>query len=403
MTLALALSHLTLALALWTVVRDRLHPAVVFSGIWAIILLSIAAASEYGYLDVTPGGSWLFTLGTFAFCAGTLLFKGAGTVALPDFDYRRLARISIVLHIVLLPMWWRAVSSILDTSDNPAAMAFALRYATTNEGQTLDFFSGNYLIIGLIFTPLLAIGAIRGKLNPLVAISLIAPWLFTNILTNGRAGSVQLFLSFLYIYIRLSNRTIKLRTLATTFGIAAVLFGAGLILVKKTDADESSQAGEIATAVWSNFVDYAIQGPILMSRVVDQDYKPAADWDAFFMFKGKRWEHADFNAFDKEGNLGNVYTIYFAQVPIYGVAGSLLIMFIYGLAAGYVHSRSGSSHTLMLLAAYLFGATALSIFTDAFAPSLNYLAKLIIVGALCSWGCRVRPAASSPPSAAHTA
>jgi hypothetical protein len=57
----------------------------------------------------------------------------------------------------------------------------------------------------------------------------------------------------------------------------------------------------------------------------------------------------------------------------------------------------------MLLAAYLFGATALSIFTDAFAPSLNYLAKLIIVGALCSWGCRVRPAASSPPSAAHTA
>jgi len=402
MTLALALSHLALTVALWAMVRDRLHPAIVFSGIWAIIFFSIAGASEYGYLDITPDGSWLFALGTLVFCAGTLLFRGAGAVAIPDFDYRRLAKISVILHIVLLPLWWRAVSSILDTSDNPAAMAFALRYATTNEGQTLDFFSGNYLIIGLIFTPLLAIGAIRGKLNPLLTTTLIAPWLFTNILTNGRAGSVQLFLSFLYVYIRLSNRTIKLRTLVTTFGIAALLFGAGAILVKKTDADESSQAQEIATAVWSNFVDYAIQGPILMSRVIDHEYRPAVDWDSFFMFKGKRWEHADFNAFDKAGNLGNVYTIYFAQVPIYGVAGSLLIMFAYGLAAGYVHSRSGSSHTMMLLAAYLFGATALSIFTDAFAPSLNYLTKLIIIGSVCSWICRVRPSQSFPPTV-HTA
>ena len=214
------------------------------------------------------------------------------------------------------------------------------------------------------------------------------PWIATNFLTNGRAGLTQLFLGLLFLYAHLGR--IKLRTVAISAAVFLVVFGAGAILVKKTDADISDEQstasqGDIVDGVVSNLLDYSIQGPILYSRVEAQKAAAAPDWDALFWAKGKHWEHADFNAFNWSGADGNVYTIYFAQVPVYGQVGMAFFMLIYGLAAGYVYRNAWRSYAHALGASYLFGATVLSIFTDAFGPSMNYLVKMTILAALLQW------------------
>jgi hypothetical protein len=388
-TLLLAVIHLGLAGLLWLPTRRLTNPAVLFPLGWGIIFLLIVLAQPLGYIPVDASAAPTFLIGTACFCVGSYATgrqQLPGT--LPPLEVKPLVWLCIALHLVLLPIWWRDVASIVTDPSNLLLLAFALRYATTKEGESLGSLSGNYLVVGLILIPILMMAALNKQLRGRTVMLVSLPWITTNFLTNGRAGLTQLFLGLLFLYSHLGR--IKLRTVAIAFTVFLVVFGAGAVLVKKTDADISDEQAatsqsDIVNGVVTNLLDYTIQGPILYSRVDAQKASAAPDWDALFWAKDKHWEHADFNAFNWSGADGNVYTIYFAQVPIYGLAGMALFMLVYGLAAGYVWRNAWRSYAHALGAAYLFGATVLSIFTDAFAPSMNYLVKMTLLAALLQW------------------
>lgn len=397
-TLMLAIVHLGLAALLWQATRRMANPAVLFPLVWGVIFLLILLAQPLGYIAVDASAAPTYLIGTMCFCGGAFA-TGRDQLPgeLPPLSLKPLIWLCVVLHVLLLPIWWRDVASIVTDPGNLLMLAFALRYATTKEGESLGPLSGNYLVIGLILIPILAIAALNKQVRGRTVLLLSFPWIATNFLTNGRAGLTQLFLGLLFLYAHLGR--IKLRTVAIAAAVFLVVFGAGAVLVKKTDTDisdeqSSASQGDIVNGVVSNLLDYTIQGPILYSRVEAHKANAAPDWDALFWAKGKHWEHADFNAFNWSGADGNVYTIYFAQVPIYGMMGMALFMLVYGLVAGYVYRNAWRSYAHALAASYLFGATVLSIFTDAFAPSMNYLVKMTILAALLHWLLQRRKAGS---------
>jgi hypothetical protein len=388
-TLLLAIIHLGLATLLWLPTRRLTNPAVLYPLVWGIIFLLILLAQPLGYIAIDDAASPVFLIGTACFCAGSIT-TGRHQVPcnLPPLSMTPLIWLCVLLHVLLLPIWWRDVASIVSDPTNLLALAFALRYATTKEGESLGMLSGNYLVVGLILIPILVIAALNKQVRGRTVLLVSLPWIATNFLTNGRAGLTQLFLGLLFLYSHLGR--IRLRTIAIAAVVFVVVFGAGAVLVKKTDADISDEQstvsnGDIVDGVVTNLLDYTIQGPILYSRVASQKASAAPDWDALFWAKGKHWEHADFNPFNWSGADGNVYTIYFAQVPIYGLAGMAFFMVLYGLAAGYVYRNAWRSHAHALVASYFFGATVLSIFTDAFAPSMNFLVKMVLLTTLLQW------------------
>ena len=407
----LALTRRALGLLAWVAragVRQTLHPAVVFPLHWGVMLLLIFAAAPLGFYQVSPLAAGLFVLGALVFVVGGLLGNQMGLMwhqpARDDpwryLNYRWLVGACALLHMVMLPLLWQELSAIADGSTDLLTIGFQVRYKTVLGEAAIGPLVGNYLVLGFIIAPILAVGAFRGQISGWVALAISAPWVMANLVTNGRAGLVQLIVVLAYLRAT-EPKPLNLR--AVLIGLAGFLaiFGGGVVLVAKGNTNAEDPPGEIALAVITNLADYALQGPILFSRYLGGEARVESSWDALvfpctmLQYAGLckpgvlHQEFADFGRLDQ---IGNVYSLYFAVLPKYGLLGVVIIVGLYGAWSAFAHRRhlQGGSLGHTVVAAYLFSAVPLSIFSDYFAPSLNFLIKTAIACVLLQRYCRKR-------------
>lgn len=408
--LLFGLALLLLAVVSHSILTVKVHPVPALALIWGTVILLTAMSSGLGFHPVEPEALPLFFIGTLAFTAGGLFGdRLAGQVAntrcsfsANDINYRRLVTFCLLAHAVMLPWWWSEVTSIANESSDLLAIAFQLRAKSVTNEELVGGFVGNYLVLGLILTPVLMLGTLEGRIRATTAIFIAAPWILTNILTNGRAGLVTLLIAMTYL--RLTHRQpLHWRTI----GLGALLFfgvfAGGVVLVNKGGLDSAALFGEsdspgqvffalteIGLVAVENVLDYLLQGPILFSRAFAGLVQIESTWDAF-SFACNLLEkaglctppplHQEFANFGTGDRLGNVYSVYFSIYPKYGWLGILWVMAFYGAWAAFHHMHYAKSRSLGqgLLAAFLYAAVLLSIFSDLFGPALNFLIKTVIV------------------------
>jgi oligosaccharide repeat unit polymerase len=391
MSLFAGLAFLLFALVILPYVRDLLNPAVVYLGSWGLTLLGIGLATGFGYFEVSADAVLVFAVGAAAFVAGALSMGRASQHpdrrVFREINYRKVVWFSLLVHLLVVPLAIADIRSITSGAEDLLQVAFRLRIDSVTGEQTVGTVTGNYIVLGLIIIPIMMAGVVMNRLSGLLALSVALPWILLGLLVSGRVGAITLAFSCLYIFFVLGGRlTIKA---ISGFGVFLVLMlVAGNLLVGKIEAEFGDGVKDILGQSIKGFFDYFFAGPILFSRYLEDPTSIIPTWDAL-IFPCQVLEkigactvpliHQEFLPINTGGDLGNVYSIVFSTFPKYGFLGTVVIMFFYGVAAGYFHARRCSGLFSLLISSYLFYATILSIYLDGFGNSAYFFIKVFVV------------------------
>ncbi|MBB5204472.1 oligosaccharide repeat unit polymerase [Inhella inkyongensis] len=385
-----------IALLTWRVTRSVLHPGVSFPAVWAFTLILIEVAQPFGYFPVHLPALVLFLTGSLFFSVGAWLGGRVARCEQPfpltnplPISLNLVVAFSWLLHALILPLWWQEVYAITEGAEDMFAFAYQLRIKSVYDAVTVGSLVGNYLVVGLILTPVLAIGVLRKQISFKTVALVCLPWVVTNLLTNGRAALVQLTLVLLYLRL-LHNPGLPVLAIVKLLLLLTLLFGAGAVLVGKGGIASSSDLGDIPELIMLNLFDYALQGPILFSAYFENPHLINPTWDPFRVIcsalQSPSWcevgqLHQDFLYFGVGDRVGNVYSIFFSLFPSYGLAGTLGLLSAYGAWSAFHHRRATQGRSLfhILAAAHLFSAAVLSIFLDGFLAQLNFFVKVAFV------------------------
>lgn len=379
------------------IVRDALHPAVVFPAVWGVTITAIGLAEPFGYLQITPGTFLVFILGIFSFMAGALLGKKspkyAGCMSTYNLDFTKIVWFCLALHAVVLPFAWSEIHKITIGAEDVFASAYRLRATSVNSEESVGAVVGNYLTLGLFFIPVLLIGWLQEKVRLWMLVVLSTPWIVFSIFIAGRSSLILLIFSLFYIYLSLNGKiSLKSILVFTTFFIFVLI--SGNLLVGKIDADISNGFIEIFRQSIKGFFDYFLQGPILFSEYFDNKNKLKPTWDALifpchllakFDLCTLPSVHQGFMNFSRNGDNGNVYSLFFSIYPKYGWIGLILISGAYGFWAKYHHAKRFNSMFNLLISGFLFYASFLSIFSDGFGPSIYFFVKIFLISTVASF------------------
>ena len=377
--------------------KDGLHPDVVFPSVWGMTMLLIGLAEPFGYFQISPGASLLFILGVFFFIAGALFGKRSslseGQISTYNLDFRKIAWFCIALHAVMLPLSWVEVSRITSNANDVFIAAYRLRADLVSGEERLGVIVGNYLLVGLFFVPVLTIGCMQNKIKMRMLVILAVPWILLNLLVGGRSSLITLIFSSIYVYISMNGRvSIKAVVSFSVFFIAVLV--AGNLLVGKISADVEDGFWLILQQSAKGFFDYLLQGPILFSEYFNYPNKINPTWDAL-IFPCHVLEkinlcvlpplHQEYLNFSRDGDLGNVYSLFFSIYPKYGWLGIILISSAYGWWARFHHARRRRSIFHLLMGSFLFSAVLLSVFSDTFGTSVYFFLKILIISLVASF------------------
>lgn len=293
----------------------------------------------------------------------------------------------------MLPLSWVEVSQITGGADGIFASAYRLRAASVSGEEKVGGLVGNYLLIGLFFVPVLMIGWMQKNVNRWMLAVLSLPWVFLNILVGGRSGLILLVFASIYVYISFKEK-ISIKAI-TGFGVAIVsVLVAGNLLVGKIEAGIEDGFLAIFQQSAKGFFDYLLQGPILFSEYYENPNLIDPTWDAL-IFQCHFLEkfnlcflpplHQEFMIFSSNGDVGNVYSVFFSIYPKYGWLGVVLITFAYGFWASFHHVRRGRSLFHLLMGGFIFSAILLSVFSDTFGPSIYFFVKIFLISTVASF------------------
>lgn len=383
------------ALATWLWGRDRFEPAFVFQTVWAITLIGVGFSGNYGYFGISMESALIFVCGAFGFSLGAALLKETISFSLESrpltkqvesIDFRRLAFVCVGLHFLVVPIAISEIRSLADNAEDIFQLAFSLRIKATTGEDSVGPITGNYLLIGLMALPLLLVGYIKRSVGGILLLLNIIPWILLNLLIGGRAGLVSLIVASVYIYLSFGGRISTKVTVITLLLFSSVLV-AGNVLVSKIDARIEDGIVPVLEQSLKGFFDYLFAGPILFSQWVSDPTMLVPTWDAL-IFPCQVLEkigactvpsiHQEFIAFNRQGDLGNVYSIFFSIFPKYGLIGLFVIMVFYGAAASYFHQRRNDSVFKTLVAAYLFVGVVLTVWSDGFGPNIYFFVKVFV-------------------------
>lgn len=382
---------LLIGFSLLKVVRDGLHPSVIFPSVWGGVLLAIVAGGSFGYLQVDTGGLLIILAGVICFILGSLLQvnKRIRQDKLTNYqiNFKRVLIFCVLLHLIMLPISFSEISSITQGADDIYASAYRLREASVSGEERVGFLVGNYLTIGSFFVPLFLIGWMSKKIKLVTFLLVSSPWFVVNIYVSGRSGVVSLLLCCIYIYL-INRKRISFSAASIFLLIFSLIIVIGNLLVSKIDAKLDESVFKVLSQSIAGFADYALQGPILLSEYIKNPVLINPSWDVL-VFPCQLLEkvgmcvppalHQEYMRFSDAGDVGNVYSVFFSMYPKYGLLGVVIFSGIYGLWFSFNHIRAKKSLINLFVAGYLFSASVTSVFSDTFGMSLYFFAKLFLI------------------------
>ena len=369
-------------------------PATAMLLTWGGALVVLSFLPLIGFYHLAAEAVLLYVLGTgwFAFVAiltswvmrtywtpGEHLSGGAAD----RLNYRRLLLLWAAIAVFAYPL---AVLNILSFGSNIVEISYSIRRASVSGETILHPIVTNLFVLLGVLANLVLFGVVQKKVNLMTFVLLVAPLIVINLIVSGRSGLVSLILGWLVILAVFSDK-LKVRYLALPilFMVFVVYFGG--VWVKKFDV-EGQSAGTALLVLTEHIFDYFLQGPVLFSRYFTGQIDVATNWDflasaCHIASKLSMCQpeniHAEFARYGPS-RTGNVYSIYFSILPLYGFLGLLLVFGVYSVFLA-INFHLMKAKSLFSLAVYpvMFSAIVLSVYKDSIGYALYWLVKVFIV------------------------
>lgn len=395
MVLAASFCLLLISIGSYSLVHDHLHPSVVFSAIWGILMLLLFISSSYGYFPFESGALLFVIISILTFSIVSLathslfsnrLSKSLITFPTININIRKLIIYFLILNIIVIPIWYIDIQSI-GFGNNLIEKAYFIRHLSTNGEKVFGPLVGNYFIFGFILMSLVTVLLVQKKINIVYYLFFIFPFISMGIISNGRAALIKSLLSIFFVY-KFTGGKISFKFIIIILSLFVIIFIGGALLVGKQGIELNMSFSQILLLSLQNLADYILQGAILFSRYyvgiihVTKDWTPMQGIEIILHKFGYATTFiqnlVDFNYFT-ENRDGNVYSIFFSTYPRYGFIGNLLWLSLYSIIVTvfYTVAKRGNIYAL-LVSAYFFGALILSIFSDGIGSSLYLLLKTYI-------------------------
>jgi oligosaccharide repeat unit polymerase len=373
-------------------VRFVTYPPALYCLVWSAALLWLAAAGDR-YKPISDGAVLIFVGGAAAFSLGGALGWILGDTRQPD-AFRRLSAPSwlvpalAVLVILLTPVYLLKVIAVVGTV-SPVEFLYALRVrtleATVEDGIGVV---GNVVMLSMMCAMTATAAAMPTLRSRLSWVVLIVLSLFLSILTGGRGAPLSLI--FVIAIIATSRaRRVPVRHVLAGITTGLIVFGTMGVLIRKGFARPEATVAENIVATVDGVQDYILGGLIAFDRVVDDPLSVPDNgtWLRAARIVANRFgarheipsQHLPFTNIG-DGNDTNVYTIYFAYLPVAGLAGTLVLTLLFGLTAAFVHRRAvlTGAFWATLFHGVLAGSVLQTVFNEPFYTNLNFLAKVAL-------------------------
>ena len=386
---------LAIAMCAWVVVKDLFHPSFVFPGVWGLGLCAVAGTPLLGFYELTSESLFLFVVcgAVFSFAALYLnnLLKAVPSVNEGFFyrnlNYKKIAVFFMLMHLLILPIAYQDLSALGNGFEQ---ISYAARSMAVSGEDVFDKVTANYLLVGLIVIPLLTFAVAKKEISVISYVIIVVPWCVFILIGTGRSGLIQMLLCLLLVY-RVANNKLPVKILFLSGVLFVLVLVVGAIATNKVDLSTDSSVTDLFVVLLKHLAGYALQGPILFSLYFDNVIEVFPNWSPFasicHMLSGFGLcvplpIHAQFNLYGP-GLDGNVYSIYFSLYPNFGVLGTVVFMAFYSLVSTYAYVRARAGNVFFLVvAAYLYSASVLSLFADSFLPSLWFFIKVFCIVAV---------------------
>lgn len=374
--------------------RRLLYPATVFSSVYAAVLtLACIANAMFNYYPISLETYAIYGLGNVVFIISGLCctyFFRESTKKKFEYNYRKLKIVFLILLFISAIYAPVIYSEFIAATPN---MPLAMKILRTREkGLTEQVFSTltNNIIIVSTLSVMLATYLFSRKTIGFVAFSAAyAMFAYYNFLTGTRSAIILVSLSCLIIY-ALSSEKINKKFLLLTIAITFLLGAFIAIFMGKDGMDRNSGLMSNMSKVVDNYFSYTVQGTILFNNYVVGSEQIHENWDILSGPKelvnkiiptfDLEEKYSDFSKFSPIHE-GNVYTIYFAIYPIYGVLGVVFFFLLYGFICSFVYEKfNGVS---VIIVAYINAALCLSIFNEQVFINFIFTIKMIAFVFLC--------------------
>lgn len=377
------------------IVRYVTYPPALLCGVWGLALLWLLATGQR-YVPVSAFTVGIYVSGALAFSVGGAFGWG---VAAP---LRSPTRIDAVAPVWLIPMLTLIVIVVAPLfalkllavvgAMSPVDLLYAVRVESlqTAVGDTVGVvqnivpFAMMSAWAAIALPPLTFIGRISRAVLVTAAVGV-------TILTGSRGAPLTLLLGLGFIGSVRAQRLPVLRGAAVAMA-AVVLFGVMAVLLRKGSASPEATFGENILAASEGLEDYALGGIVAFDGIRSDPGRVPEVWNPLRTVQemanrlGARYEvpskHAEYSLIG-DGILTNVYTMYFSYYPAAGFAGTLGLVFMVGLMAGFAHRCAVQGSFVAVLFHGVLAASVLqSIFNEPFYSNANFLLKLTLFGFL---------------------
>ena len=366
--------------------RAVLHPAVVFSAVWAIALSLLAASGDMFY-PMLPETLAIFLFGAFAFSAGCwIAMLPVASPYLPSPVLRsssnRIIWGLLVVVAIGAPFYYRWLSGLIAGSGKEGPFLMLVRMSTVE----LMGKSSAFTIFGTLadLSRIVAMMAFwESERHPKRSVFAIVIALFMSGVTGQKSGPFLLVVALICID-WLKRRRVRWKLIGVMFLIMLATATAVEFYVHVGGGSFSDNIG----AVFRLFVLYGSGGLVGFDQVIRQphivpQFNPVhVIWLRIIRKFGANVdipEVADFISIGPNSLQDNVYTMYWSYLDI-GYAGMMAVTAATGFIVTFVYRRAlGKGPLWVFLYASLLYAVAFSIFTEFFVSTIYFLFKVCAV------------------------
>lgn|GEM_PF-4319676 len=403
--LAFAAAHFALMGLTYVVFDDYLHPAVVWSAMWGISLLVLAAVQEMYTIIVTSAALCMFLYGTVFLVLGSYLAQKVlnryewNVLTESQLNLKRLDIIITALVVIIIigfpffydtvVQWAQSQGEEFQMSDPDAFAKIRNGFlaSETENAQNLSF-AYNLEPISIIVALMAMVHTSGHWWRGARAIVALATTLGYNFLTGGRSGAMFILVSAMYMKL-ITSKKIPIKFIAIMLAIMFFFFAAIDIVLQKGTTDRDKTLAENLPSIVRSFSDYYISGLLAFSDYFEHPERFEPNWHIDFIFRNALIklgfdlpvvsQHQQFINISERGDT-NVYTIYYCYYPDYGWIGTAILMTLDGVVLTwlFVNARKGSCFSLVLLS-FLMRGVVFSVYTESFWRNLNFLGKTAVL------------------------
>ena len=382
----------------YRVARSLLYPAALLTAAWTVLFVLLLAAGSIFY-PISVETLTVYLVGAAAFSVGAILpsvfFPQAFEGARPRVGRRPGGLIltgGLILLVVTLPFYWDFIQTQASPS-SPDDFWFSVRSESVDLGDDWSakslgalFFEGLAVLASLLAVTAVAEGS-GSRLSRIRTMLIIAMALPYALLQAASSGAVMLALGLAGAH-AVRNRKLRMKTAAIAVIMAIASFSIISVALSKGKTHIDAPLSENLAGVAELVGVYVLGGVVAFDTVVQYPASVPPVWNIWrvFLLTANKFgagfdvpaHHAQFTDISDDWE-GNVYSIYFAYYPDYGLVGVGIIMLVLGVILTFIYQNAirGNPRSIVLYAS-VFSGILLSGFSEYFFLNANFWFKAIL-------------------------